>query len=443
MKIQTDFQNLATRGAARMRGSSMLQRVRRVVRGYFGSSALGFEDHASGAPEPIGHEGGLEDLAQTGEAGGTRPDTVTQSHERPRIELRAYDVAAVRNDYRQLYFPDDAPNLEPIVCSLRENAECHPSNIGADERLCVEILRFTTASMELGAPRVAYEPASAILANALSSCGGYSLVMCELARVAGLPARYLGLFGIPSVGSHALVEVHFDDRWHLFDPTFGVFFYSGTRWDGTGRVLSASDIIASRERPTLIQAVEKPWGRDYPEQRRFAVQPLLDPPTSHVVEYWSEEGRRTLFPVAFGNDAIISIPVEIDLRSQRTFQLGERTGKWQDTWLEYNADRHNGYFFIGGTCPTIFHCVRIKVEAPGRLRVTYIAAPESSGGLGVFPLAGCLLSASEADGLATTFCFFLNSHDPSFLLIAEHNYWIDVAQYTFEVEDNPQPVTVI
>ena len=106
------------------------------------SSALGFENDISGAPEPIRHEMGIEDPAQNGEAGGVRPDTVTQSHERPRIELRGYDVAAVRNDYRQLYFPGDAPNLEPIVCLLRENAECHPSNIGADERLCVEILRW-------------------------------------------------------------------------------------------------------------------------------------------------------------------------------------------------------------------------------------------------------------------------------------------------------------
>jgi Transglutaminase-like superfamily len=151
---------------------------------------------------------------------------------RMQTQIAAYDTAAVTDDYRRLYFPEDAPNLEPIVHSLREDAARHSSAIGADERLCVEIMRFTTASMALGAP-AGLECASATLANALASCGGYAMVMCEIVRVAGLPSRYLGLFGIPSTGSHALVEVHFGGGWHLFDPTFGVFFYSGAKWDGT------------------------------------------------------------------------------------------------------------------------------------------------------------------------------------------------------------------
>jgi hypothetical protein len=173
-------------------------------------------------------------------------------------QIPAYDTAAVTDDYRRLYFPEDALNLEPMVRSLREDAARHSSAIGADERLCVEIMRFTTASMALGAP-AGLECASATLANALASCGNYAMVMCEIARVAGLPARYLGFFGVPSTGSHALVEVHFGGGWHLFDPTFGVFFYSGAKWDGTGRVLSASDIITSDQRPTMMQVVERPW----------------------------------------------------------------------------------------------------------------------------------------------------------------------------------------
>jgi hypothetical protein len=258
--------------------------------------------------------------------------------------------------------------------------------------------------------------------------------MCELARVAGLPARYLGLFGIPSTGSHALAEVHFGGDWHLFDPTFGVFFYSNPDWDGTGHILSASDIITSRQRPTMMQVVEKPWGRDYHQQRGFAVRTLLDPPTSHVLTYWGEKGRRTMFPVAFGNDAIISVPLEVNLQSKPVFTLGERTGRWLDTWLKCIDDPRNGYFFVGGTCPTILHCVRMKSTAPARLTVRYVATPESSGGLGVFPLAGCILLNSHSEGAVTTFSFFINSSEPSFLLMAEVNYWIDMAEYRLDLD---------
>jgi hypothetical protein len=223
------------------------------------------------------------------------------------------------------------------------------------------------------------------------------MVMCEIAKVAGLPARYLGLFGIPSTGSHALTEVYYDGQWHLFDPTFGIFFYSASGWDGSGRILSASDLIMSRERPTMMQVVEKPWGCDYQQQRQFVVQPLLDPPTSHVMTYWGENGRRTMFPVAFGNDAVISVPLDIDLRSKRLFKLGEPSGKWLDTWLTCIDDPRNGYFFLGGTCPKILHCVRIRTVALSRLIVRYTATPESSGRLGVFPLAGCLLIGSKTE----------------------------------------------
>jgi hypothetical protein len=202
-----------------------------------------------------------------------------------------------------------------------------------------------------------------------------------------------------------------------------------------GRVLSASDIITSGQRPTMMQVVERPWECNYQQQRSFAIQPLLDPPTSHVMTYWGEAGRRTMFPVAFGNDAVISIPVQIDLRSERTFTLGQCTGKWLDTRLKCIDDPRKGYFFIGGTCPTILHCIRIKAEALEWMTVRYVATPESSGGLGVFPLAGCLLLGSETHALTTTFRFFLNSSEPSFLLMAHANYWIDMAQYTLEIED--------
>lgn len=356
---------------------------------------------------------------------------------RPRFLIPAYDTAAVTDDYRKLYYPDDRANLEPIVAALRLAAEAHPSGVCAEERLCVEIMRYTTSSMALGAPP-RLECASATLAGALSSCGGYAMVMCELARVAGFPSRYLGLFGIPSTGSHALTEIHYGGEWHLFDPTFGIFFYSQGAWDGSGHVLSAHDIVAQDQRATMIQVVEKPWAKDYEKQKSFAVQPLLDPPTSHVMTYWSEAGRRSMFPVAFGNDAIISVPVDVDLAEKDRFVLGTPTGQWLDTWLQCIDNPRNGYFFLGGTCPTIHHFVRIKVRPFTRVTVRYTATPESEGRLGVFPLCGCLLASNRVEGLVTTLEFDVNASDPAFLLMAEGNYWIDTLTYEIAPREKGQ-----
>jgi hypothetical protein len=51
---------------------------------------------------------------------------------------------------------------------------------------------------------------------------------------------------------------------------------------------------------------------------------------------------------------------------------------------------------------------------------------------------GCLLLSSKKVDLTTTFTFFINSDEPSFLLMAEHNYWIDTARYELEVESDPR-----
>ena len=282
--------------------------------------------------------------------------------------------------------------------------------------------------MALGAPE-RLECASRTLANGVSSCGGYALVYCELARAAGIPARYVGFFGIPEAGSHALAEVYYEGQWHLFDPTFGVFFYSLGAYDGSGSILSAEEIVTRRERPTLMQAVGIPWKENYVDERHYDVQPLLDPPTSHVLTYWSEKGRRITFPVAFGNDATISVPVKIDLISRSVFELGEATGKWLDTWLECIDNPGNGYFFLGGSCPTICHDVKISVPRFANVVARYVATPESTGTLEIFPLEGCFLTSNVINGLTTKFTFATNSPEPAFLLMSGGSYWIDTVRY--------------
>jgi hypothetical protein len=158
--------------SARRLEIDMLQFAGRVIREYFGANfskaqlsqscaehaQVEIRDAKDGSTQEEEHK--IARIAVSGKASAPL-----------RAILPAYDTNAVTDEYRKLYYPDDFPNLEPIVHFLREDAERQSPAISADERLCVEIIRYTTASMALGAPE-RLECASRTLANALASCGG-------------------------------------------------------------------------------------------------------------------------------------------------------------------------------------------------------------------------------------------------------------------------------
>ena len=58
--------------------------------------------------------------------------------------------------------------------------------------------------------------------NSLSGvCRDYAHVLITLVRAAGIPARFVSVYAPDVVPQdfHAVVEVFFDERWHLVDPT--------------------------------------------------------------------------------------------------------------------------------------------------------------------------------------------------------------------------------
>jgi Transglutaminase-like superfamily len=73
-------------------------------------------------------------------------------------------------------------------------------------------------------------------------CGNAALTFAAIVKRLGLGARSVQFYyddpgNAPD--SHIAVEVAYDDAWHYFDPTFGVFFT-----DTTGNVLSITDARA-------------------------------------------------------------------------------------------------------------------------------------------------------------------------------------------------------
>jgi hypothetical protein len=67
-----------------------------------------------------------------------------------------------------------------------------------------------------------------------TSCAGYAYVLRGLFAVYGIKTRYANLYNLPGQGNHTMVEAEIHPgKWALFDPTFGAFFSSNGRVNGT------------------------------------------------------------------------------------------------------------------------------------------------------------------------------------------------------------------
>ena len=92
-------------------------------------------------------------------------------------------------------------------------------------------LNYNETQWELGSPRRVLERGS-------EYCGHLSIAMQTLLEIGGYRARAIHMSdGRHPLGTHAVVEVFYDEGWHLYDPTFGLKFLNK---DGT--VASYRDI---------------------------------------------------------------------------------------------------------------------------------------------------------------------------------------------------------
>jgi len=327
----------------------------------------------------------------------------------------------------RLYFPDDAARLSEILGTVFDS---DPRELSGEAR-CVRVLKFISSEIRLG-HHTTFVPSSAYIDGRLASCGGFAASFADLVRMVGIPARYLGLFGLPNAGSHALCEAFYDGSWHLFDATFGVFFYSRAAFDGLGRVLSAKEVVTAPERPTLMQAVSRPWGGNFGEERFHAVEPVGTEPTSHVLAYWREENRLSAYPLAYGNNAVVSFPMRVDLESQAQVHVGHADGSWQDVYkAHFESPRTIGYFYLGGDCPKVVHTLDIGLAQRGVIDITYVSTDDTLGTLNVFPLASFHLLEIKRVGRTTRMRALINDSRALAMVWCEGMFWIDAM--TFEL----------
>ncbi|HET9533190.1 MAG TPA: transglutaminase domain-containing protein [Blastocatellia bacterium] len=90
-----------------------------------------------------------------------------------------------------------------------------------------------------------FNSAREIIERGAPHCSNLSFAMAIIVAAGGYPARTVHTIDtIDYLNTHVSVEVFFGDRWHLYDPTYGIFFL-----DGMGRVASYKDL---RLNPDLI-----------------------------------------------------------------------------------------------------------------------------------------------------------------------------------------------
>lgn len=116
-----------------------------------------------------------------------------------------------------------------------------------------ELMTFELAPADKDGPT--YENISnAVWTQKRGICGDRAIAMIMRMRENGIPARIVGIFGISAYGvdchaSHAACEVYFENRWHYFDPTYGVYFQAF----GSSIILSFRDVLKNAYDDDLLR----------------------------------------------------------------------------------------------------------------------------------------------------------------------------------------------
>jgi hypothetical protein len=109
---------------------------------------------------------------------------------------------------------------------------------GTDEERIDAVNRFVASRYNPDQPRLAERDARSTLEAGSSSSGPLSLAMATVCRAGGYPVRLVDMVAERGARqSHRIVEVFYNGRWHLYDPSYGLSVR-----DEAGRVVGYSEL---------------------------------------------------------------------------------------------------------------------------------------------------------------------------------------------------------
>lgn len=279
----------------------------------------------------------------------------------------------------------------------------------SDEAKGIRILKYVSSSLALKANQGS---ATKIIHEGFALCGGKSLVFVTLCRKAGMAARYVGSMYMPELRSHAISEVFYDGKWHLYDPTFGIFFYSKPDYDNTGYVISFHDLVANPYGWTPFKVVRKTGTGRYDESvKTFATtrveRSYLAGHDESVDSY--RKDLNEAYPIAYGGDDMVSYPVDANLLETASQWFGQRDDK--DGELATYAVRFSGSHYVGNGMPPAFHTWVVKAAPNTTVSIEYYSVDANPPKLYVVPLRAVKVIDCKYEDKKVTFTVYVNDSE--------------------------------
>jgi hypothetical protein len=286
----------------------------------------------------------------------------------------------------------------------------------SEEEKSIAILKYAASAFSLKANKGS---ATKMIKDGYTLCGGMASVFVMLSRAVGLPARPAVAKYMPSFSEHVVSEVFYAGRWHMFDPTYGIFFYSRPDYDKDGYVISFHEFLTRPDECTPFKVVSRPWAGTYDQgARTFGVTRvegdyLKEKYGESVISVYKKE-MQDAFPVGFGGSDLVSYPVDANLLEDTDQWFGENNNSYDDLALftkEY-AGRYKASFFgsyyLGEFAIPAFHTWVIRAPVKSSITIEYYCADDSSPKLELVALRAVQLVESSHEDRKTTFTLHTN-----------------------------------
>lgn len=124
-------------------------------------------------------------------------------------------------------------------------------NATSDEEKISRINSFVATKLNYNEPAKSFPTPRTIIERGSCYCSNLAIAMAAITASANYPTRTIHLTDTSTyLNTHVTVEVYYQERWHLYDPTYGIFFLN------QGLVASYR---ALRLNPSLIsQSISQP-----------------------------------------------------------------------------------------------------------------------------------------------------------------------------------------
>jgi hypothetical protein len=280
----------------------------------------------------------------------------------------------------------------------------------SDEAKSIRILKYVSSSLT---SKENQGTATKIIRDGFALCGGKSFVFAALCRKAGLAARYVGSMYMPELRSHAISEVFYDGKWHLYDPTFGIFFYSKPDYDNTGYVISFHDLVSNPYGWTPFKVVSEAGAGRYDESvKTFAITNVGRGYLAELNQDSVDSYRKDLneaYPIAYGSDDLVSYPVDANLLENASQWFGQLDDK--DGELANYDVRFSGSHYVGNGTPPGFHTWVVKASPHTTVRIEYYSVTPNPPKLYVVPLRAVKVVDCKYENEKVTFTVDVNDSE--------------------------------